>query len=269
MVTDVISVSPRTPISEVANILFTNRFHGLPVVEKGKLIGIITEDDFFLKNYDEMYLPSYIRFLKENKEVDKLPDDIKDKIEKLLGTKAEDIMTTNCLTANAEMEIEDLMKVVRETKFTTFPVTDSENNLKGIVTLSDILGTVRQGSVEMKKAFKGKFKSKKAEEIAKEIDILWKEKLIIVSKKRIRTWKGIAFISLIAATGLGLFAYVIMISRNSCEIEQKNIYPIECQRFSYFDWSACKTDGTQTREISEKLPKNCTGGAPDVVRRCQ
>ena len=85
MVTDVISVSPRTPISEVADLLFNNRFHGVPVVEKGKVAGIITEDDFFLKNYDEMYLPSYLRFLKENKSVDNLPDDIKDKIEDFKG----------------------------------------------------------------------------------------------------------------------------------------------------------------------------------------
>lgn len=269
MVADVTTVSPKTPVSEVSDLIFNNRFHGLPVVEKGKVVGIITEDDFFLKNFDEMYLPAYIRFLKGNKAIDNLPDDIKDKIEKLLGFRAEDIMTTNCMTVHSDMEVTELMKLIRETKFTTFPVTDNENNIKGIVTLSDILGTVRRGSVEMKKAFKGKFRNKKAEEMAKEIDILWKEKLVIVSKKRIRTWKGIAFISIISAIGLLTIAYLVAGSKNNCEIEQKDVYPIECQKFNYSDWGECKADGTQSREVQERLPKNCKGGMPEVIRRCQ
>lgn len=216
MVANVISVSPETPVSEVADILFNNRFHGLPVIEKEKVIGIITEDDFFLKNYDEMFLPSYIRFLKENKTVENLPDDIREKIEKLLGTKARDIMTADCLTADSEMDATELMRLVKETNFTSFPVVDGQNNIRGIVTLSDVLGTVRSGSVEMKKAFKGKFKNKAAEELSRELDILWKEKLVILSKKQIRTWKGLIFISIISALGLVALFYVIMSSKNSC-----------------------------------------------------
>lgn len=269
MVTDVIYVSPKTSISEVADILFRNRFHGVPVAEKGKLVGIITEDDFFLKNYDDMYLPSYIRFIKENKVVENLPEDTKNKIEKLLGVKAKDIMTNNCLVAHPDMEIPELMKLVKETKFTTFPITDSQNNLIGIVTLADILGTVRQGSIEMRKAFKGKFKNKETEELAKELDMIWGEKLVIVSRKRVRTWKGMALILAISAIGLAMLFYTMVSSRNNCDIEQKNVYPIECQKFIYSDWSECKANGTQTREALEKLPNSCAGGTPDVIRRCQ
>jgi CBS domain-containing protein len=269
MVADTISVSPEVPISEVADILFSNRFHGLPVVEKEKVVGIITEDDFFLKNYDEIYLPSYNRFLKENKSVANLPEDIKDKIEKILGTKAKDIMTADCLTVDPEMDVAELMRLVKETKFTTFPVVDGENNIRGIVTLSDVLGTVKSGSIEMKKAFNGKFKNKAVAELVKEVDVLWKEKLVIMSKKQVRTWKGLVFISTIAAIGFAALFYVITSSRNNCEIEQKDVYPINCQRFSYSDWGACEADGTQSREISERFPKDCAGGLPEVVRRCQ
>ncbi|KKP79812.1 MAG: hypothetical protein A2271_02430 [Candidatus Moranbacteria bacterium RIFOXYA12_FULL_35_19] len=202
MIRDVIAVDPETTVSRVADILFTNRFHGLPIVENGKLAGIITEDDFFLKNYDEIYLPSYLRFIEENKSADNLPPEIKDKIEKLLGFKVKDIMTTDCVTVKQDMDISDFMNLVRETKFTTFPVTDMENNLVGIVALSDVLGTVREGSIQMKKAFKGKFKSMEAEELAKELDFLWKEKLVLVSKKNVSTWKGIALVSIISTIGL-------------------------------------------------------------------
>jgi CBS domain-containing protein len=269
MTSDVVSVSPSTSISEVADLIFANRFHGVPVAEKGKLVGLVTEDDFFLKNYDEMYLPAYIRFLEGNKSIDKLPEDIKNKIEKLLGIKAKDIMTTNCITVAPEMDVEELMGKIKETKFTTFPVVDERGNIIGIVTLSDVLGTVRRGSIEMKKAFKGKFRNKEAEELAKELDILWKEKLVLMSKKNVRTWKGIAFISIISFIGLAFLVWAFLSSKSSCQIDQPNIYSLECQKFDYSDWSACQTNGMQTREAIKKLPRGCRGGVPELARKCQ
>lgn len=194
---DVVSVDPETNVSKVADILFANRFHGMPITENGKLVGVVTEDDFFLKNYDEIYLPSYLHFLEENKSAENLPSEIKDKIERLLGIKVKEIMTTDCKAVNPDTNLIELMSLIKSTKFTTFPVIDTENNLVGIVTLSDVLGTVRRGSVMMKKAFEGKFKSTEAEELAKQLDYLWKEKLAIVSRKNIQIWKG-AFFALVA-----------------------------------------------------------------------
>lgn len=44
---DVISIHPSTPISEAAGVMLENRIAGLPVVEDGRLVGIITESDIF------------------------------------------------------------------------------------------------------------------------------------------------------------------------------------------------------------------------------
>jgi len=41
-----------------------------------------------------------------------------------------------------------------------------------------------------------------AEELAKELDFLWKEKLVLVSKKNVGTWKGMVIVSIISAIGL-------------------------------------------------------------------
>ncbi|VAW10573.1 Predicted signal-transduction protein containing cAMP-binding and CBS domains [hydrothermal vent metagenome] len=48
------SVSPDTMIKEVAEILATNEFHALPVVENEKLVGIVTTTDlieYLLEQY--------------------------------------------------------------------------------------------------------------------------------------------------------------------------------------------------------------------------
>jgi len=45
MTSKVITVTPETPIVEASNLLRNNKIKKLPVVEKGKLVGIVTETD--------------------------------------------------------------------------------------------------------------------------------------------------------------------------------------------------------------------------------
>lgn len=47
MTKDVISTSPDTPLEDAARILADNDIGGLPIVDKGILVGIITESDLF------------------------------------------------------------------------------------------------------------------------------------------------------------------------------------------------------------------------------
>jgi acetoin utilization protein AcuB len=47
MSTQVITVTPETPVEEAARIMADNKIGGLPVIEDGRLAGIITETDIF------------------------------------------------------------------------------------------------------------------------------------------------------------------------------------------------------------------------------
>jgi acetoin utilization protein AcuB len=47
MVKDVITVTPDVPVEEAARIMADHKIGGLPVIENGKLVGIITETDVF------------------------------------------------------------------------------------------------------------------------------------------------------------------------------------------------------------------------------
>jgi acetoin utilization protein AcuB len=47
MTTPVITVSPETPVQEAARIMAEEKIGGLPVVQAGKVVGIITETDLF------------------------------------------------------------------------------------------------------------------------------------------------------------------------------------------------------------------------------
>jgi len=47
MTRDVVTISPETPVEEAALLMRERKVGGLPVVEDGKLVGIITESDIF------------------------------------------------------------------------------------------------------------------------------------------------------------------------------------------------------------------------------
>jgi len=46
MIQDVVTVSPELPVTKAAQLLIERRIHRLPVVENGKLVGIVSSLDF-------------------------------------------------------------------------------------------------------------------------------------------------------------------------------------------------------------------------------
>ncbi|HTS14898.1 MAG TPA: CBS domain-containing protein, partial [Candidatus Sulfotelmatobacter sp.] len=51
MTRDVLVVSPATPLKDVVTLLIANRISGLPVVEDGRVVGVISEADLLTKEY--------------------------------------------------------------------------------------------------------------------------------------------------------------------------------------------------------------------------
>ena len=47
MTHDPVTVGPNTTIQEAANLMLSHKISGLPVVDKGRLVGVITESDIF------------------------------------------------------------------------------------------------------------------------------------------------------------------------------------------------------------------------------
>jgi len=144
MTSEVCFVLPNTKITEVAKVIFEKKFHGVPVLDEGgEIVGIITETDFFTKDSSNLFLPSYISFLRDSKLIDDLPEDKKIQIEKLLAAEAKDIMTPECVTILEDMSVNNLLDFFKDTKFTTLPVVNSDDKMVGIVTLADIIGLIK------------------------------------------------------------------------------------------------------------------------------
>jgi acetoin utilization protein AcuB len=123
MTTPVISVEADTPVADAYNIMMERSIRRLPVVQYGKLVGIVTLGDLrearpssatSLSIYELNYLLSKLT-------VDK-------------------VMTHNPFTMSPETPIQLAAKMMMDRKVGGLPVADEEGTLVGIITESDIFG---------------------------------------------------------------------------------------------------------------------------------
>jgi len=112
MTKDVITVSPDSTLGEVKKILFSNRIHHLPVVEKNKLVGIISTYDLVK---------------------------IEDNFEDVESNSIQNYMTTKIARLEPTDKIGSAAEVFLENMFHGLPIVDANNVLKGIVTTHDVL----------------------------------------------------------------------------------------------------------------------------------
>jgi acetoin utilization protein AcuB len=121
MTSNVITVDKSESLGTALRLMRTNRIRRLPVVSKGKLVGIVSDRD--LKGS----LPSQATSL-DVWELHSLLDKLR----------ISDVMTTNVVTTTPEATIEGVALTMMQKKIEGLPVLDTKGNLVGIVTEGDV-----------------------------------------------------------------------------------------------------------------------------------
>lgn len=141
MTEEVISTKPDESIINLARLMNEKRIHAIPVLDdEGRVLGIITESDFFTKNSSNLsYLPTLIDFLKEGKTREQGMEDDAESV--IINAKAKDIMTAPCKTLSQDDNVEDFIQIVKNTGIISVPVTHSatDNRMVGIITVADLM----------------------------------------------------------------------------------------------------------------------------------
>ncbi|MCZ7393308.1 MAG: CBS domain-containing protein [Candidatus Methanoperedens sp.] len=140
---DVITCKPDDPVSILAKLLKEYHISGLPVVEKGKVVGIVSETDL-LKLFEipqfsgELWLPSPfevievpIRNLVRLEEFKKALEDLKMK-------PVRDIMNKTVHAISPDDSLEEASSIMVKHKVNRLPVIE-KSKLVGIVARSDII----------------------------------------------------------------------------------------------------------------------------------
>lgn len=117
---DIISITPSASIIDAADLMKKNDINRLPVIEAGKLVGLITRE-IVTKNS-----PSNATSLSKH-EINYLLD----------KTKIQDVMTKKCLTVSPEDQIERAATLMRSNNNGVVLVLDNDK-LVGILTDKDI-----------------------------------------------------------------------------------------------------------------------------------
>lgn len=144
MTKDVITCSPADPIREIVKLMSEKCISGLPVLDNGKLVGVITEADIAKvlagpSVSNTLWLPSPFEVLLEIPIKDlialrRLQESVKDVGEKPV----KDIMSRDPITIEPANEIADASALMVRYKINRLPVVKS-GKLLGIVTRDDII----------------------------------------------------------------------------------------------------------------------------------
>jgi CBS domain-containing protein len=153
MTTPVITVLPTTPVTKIAQAMVQNDLTGVPVIRKGTVVGIVTDSDLVAQK-SNIHSPSYVSMLHAFVML-RSATSVEKEIQKLLGSKAEDIMTSPVISVRSNDTINKLATKMVETKANPVPVID-DGKLVGIVSRHDLLKLVGRDAapLEQKSAAK-------------------------------------------------------------------------------------------------------------------
>ena len=136
MTRDPITIAPGQTLEDARQMMNEGRFRRLPVVENGRLVGIITDRDLRLEEYRQP-------------------------IDQLKHIRVDSLMSLNVITATPQTLLDQAANMFVKHKVGGFPVMDN-GKLVGIITTTDmlrafgeVLGTAEEGVSRIDLAFTG------------------------------------------------------------------------------------------------------------------
>lgn len=146
MTTDVIYVSPATDVLDVARVLVNNGLTGLPVVEDGRVVGMVTDSDIVSRE-TEVDPPAYFSFLDA---VIRLPWDHTDEdFKRVAAMTVADLMTTPAITIERAATVQDAATLMFRERVNPLPVVDEDGTLLGIISRTDIMRTMLESEASV------------------------------------------------------------------------------------------------------------------------
>jgi len=129
----VITAGLDTPINELVALMLTNRISAVPVVQDGKLLGIVSEGDL-IRRAETATEPKRSRWLEIATSISTLAHDYA----KSHGRRASEVMTIDVISVTPETPIADIAALLEKHHIKRVPVVD-HGKLVGIVSRANLL----------------------------------------------------------------------------------------------------------------------------------
>ncbi len=141
MTTTCITLTPDTDIATAAKTLLDNKINGAPVIDDGKVVGVLCQADLVAQQ-KKVTLPSFFTLLDGVFPLSS-HDDLKREITKISALKVAEAMTPTPTFITPETGIDDIATMMANEKLYTLPVLEGET-LVGVVGKEDVLKTLLQ-----------------------------------------------------------------------------------------------------------------------------
>lgn len=136
MTHDPVTVAPSATLREAARLLLNGRFNGLPVVENGRLVGLLTQSDL-ISLHKKLETPGFFLLLGGYIPM-QMPGRFEHELERMAASTVGEIMTREPFTITPQTPLDDIATVMVEKRFYSLPVVE-ESCLVGIVGMEDML----------------------------------------------------------------------------------------------------------------------------------
>jgi CBS domain-containing protein len=145
MTTELVTVNPKTTVRELAELFLTHRISSIPVIDEGKLVGMVTETDLIEQDRN-LHIPTVFSlfdgvFYLESGRV------LEQQLKKMTGRTVGDICSTKPVTVTPDTGISTIADIMSANRYNSVPVVEGDR-IVGIVARIDLIKTmVAQGEV--------------------------------------------------------------------------------------------------------------------------
>jgi CBS domain-containing protein len=147
MTTTVVTVTPETPLKDVAHLMIDHAVSGIPVVDRaGAVIGVVSEADLLVKERGAEGI--HRRPLAGLFGDSKATRAQRDKVSAGLASQA---MTSPAITVTPERPLRDAADLMIERKVNRLPVVGPDGELLGIVTRADVVRAFTRSDPELER----------------------------------------------------------------------------------------------------------------------
>jgi len=144
---DVTAVAPETTLADAARMMISRRVSGLPVVNDGKLVGVITEGDLLRRTEIDTdgkshgWLSAFFR-----------PGKVADEFVRTHGRYVRDVMTALVISVAPDTPLVEAAGIMCEQHIKRLPVV-ANGRLAGIISRTDLLTVLARRLIEMPDPF--------------------------------------------------------------------------------------------------------------------
>jgi CBS domain-containing protein len=133
MTPDVVAVPPDIPVASLAAILIEHRISAVPVIDRGRLVGIVTENDLLrrIELGTQRTRPRWLHFLTSD-------DTLLAEYLKSRGQTAGDVMTSDVVTVDEDTPIADIADLLESRHIKRVPVLNADK-IVGIISRANLI----------------------------------------------------------------------------------------------------------------------------------